>query len=367
MSTQSTVKVGVIGMGWAGQAHLENYLRLPNVEIVGISDTREARLQELAQRFPVNNVYLHYEDLLNNDEIDVISVATPNFLHAPVAIAALERGKHVLCEKPMAMTVEEGERMVKTALANNRVLEVAFNHRRRGDVEVLKRHIDTGALGQVYHAKASWMRRRGIPGFGGWFTTKAQSGGGPLIDLGVHMLDMALYLMGEPEITAVSAMTYAEFGPKGRGSRNTVSDGLYDVEDMATAFIRLKGGATLLLEASWATHSKSGDDFGVTLYGTEGGADIAVKNYNWEDTLRIYTDVGGVPSDVAPRVYRGEGHLAVVREFLEVIASGKDWAAHAGQEGLRRTQILEACYRSAQEGREIPLVDAASAITSKAS
>lgn len=367
MTNPQPVKVGIIGLGWAGQAHLESYLRCANVEIAGIADMREAVLKDLAQRFPIRQTYTEYEDLLADDSISVISIATPNYLHAPIAIKALESGKHVLCEKPMAITSEEGARMVQAALANNRVLEIAFNHRRRGDVEVLKRHIDQGALGRIYHAKASWMRRRGIPGFGGWFTTKALSGGGPLIDLGVHSLDMALYLMGEPEITAVSAMTYAEFGPKGRGSRSEISEGSYDVEDMATAFIRLKDGGTLLLEASWASNGRAWDDYGVALYGSDGGAEIAVKNYSWEDTLRIYTDIGGVPAEAAPRVHRGEGHLAVVREFLAVIASGADWHLHAGQEGLRRTQIIEACYQSAREGREIVLVDAASAITQQAS
>lgn len=363
MTTEKPIKVGVIGMGWAGQVHLEAYLKLPNVEIVGISDPRAERLKDLAARFPVTHVYTDYNDLLNHDEIDIISIGTPNYLHAPIAVAALERGNHVLCEKPMAMTVAEGEAMVRAALANNCGLEVAFNHRRRGDVEVLKQYVNEGHLGRIYHAKASWMRRRGIPGFGGWFTTKAMSGGGPLIDLGVHILDMALYLMGEPEVEAVSAMTYAEFGPKGRGSRGDANGMTYDVEDMATAFIRLAGGATLLLEASWATNSSVGDDFGVKLYGSDAGAEIDVKRYGWQNTLRIFTEAGGVPADLAPQVYEGQGHRKVVADFVAAVRAG-DWSAYTGREGLRRTQILEACYQSAQERREIALVDAASAIPS---
>ncbi len=264
-------------------------------------------------------------------------------------------GKHVLSEKPLARSGAEGEAMVRAATNAGRVLQVAFNHRQRGDVQVLKIYIESGGLGRIYHAKASWMRRAGIPGMGGWFTNRELAGGGPLIDLGVHVLDMALYLLGEPEVISVSAATYAELGPRGRGSyseRHLVGEGGYEVEDLATAFVRLGDGATLLIEASWAVYGKSADDFGVTLYGTDGGADITVKNYGWEDTLTIYTDTAGVPSEVRPRVTRGEGHLAVVRNFVAAIRSG-DWATHNGSEGLRRAQIIDACYQSALQGREI--------------
>jgi predicted dehydrogenase len=194
---------------------------------------------------------------------------------------------------------------------------------------------------------------------GGWFTSREMAGGGPLIDLGVHVLDMALYLLGEPEIISVSAATYAELGPRGRGSfsdqTHLVGQGGYEVEDLATAFVRLGTGATLLIEASWAVYGKSADDFGVTLYGTDGGALIDVKNYVTEDTLTIFTDTAGVPSEVRPRLPKGGGHAAVIRNFVASIRGG-DWATQNGSEGLRRAQIIEACYKSALEGREISLV-----------
>jgi len=163
-------------------------------------------------------------------------------------------------------------------------------------------------------------------------------------------------LLGEPTVRSVSAATYAELGPRNTGGM-TQSDkqqvgSPFEVEDLATAFLRLEGGGTLLLESSWATYRSNGDDFGVTLYGSEGGAQINVHNYTTENTLRIYTDVAGVPAEVSPLVPRGEGHVAVVREFVDVIRSG-DWAAHVGREGLRRAQIIDACYQSALEGREV--------------
>ena len=358
--TNTPIRLAVIGAGWAGEAHIKAYLQNPGTQIVAISDPREVRLAELKAKYDIPNVYTDYEDLLKRDDIDAVSVATPNHLHAPASIAALETGRHVLCEKPLARNVAEGEAMVRAAIDAGRVLQVAFNHRRRGDVAVLKDYIDGGGLGRIYHAKAMWMRRQGIPGMGGWFTSREMAGGGPLIDLGVHILDMALYLMGEPEVEAVSAQTYAELGPRGKGGRGDgVAGGAYEVEDLATAFIRLKDGVTLLLEASWAVYGKHGDDFGVSLYGTDGGAEIEIVRYGWEKTLSIFSDIGGVPSVIRPEVRQGEGHAAVVREFLGIIREGRDWSEHVGREGLRRAQIIEACYQSAVEGRELQLKDAA--------
>ena len=365
ISSPKPLRAGVVGMGWAGETHLKAYQQMPNVEVVAVADPREERLLELKQTYSIADVYTDWEMLVKRDDLDIVSVCTPNQFHAPVSIAALESGKHVLCEKPLARTSAEAEQMVRAAIDHDRVLKTAFNHRERGDIQTLKQAIDEGQLGRVYHAKASWMRRQGIPGMGGWFTSREMAGGGPLIDLGVHVLDMALYLLGEPEVEAVSAATYAELGPRGRGGRKvntrTMDVGGYEVEDLATAFIRLAGGVTLLLEASWAVYGRAGDDFGVTLFGTEGGADVDIKNYAWEDTLRIYVDVDNEPAVLAPPVTKGEGHLAVVRKFLAAIDSGQ-WEQHSGRDGLRRAQIIDACYQSAVERREIPLTDLAGAM-----
>jgi predicted dehydrogenase len=222
----------------------------------------------------------------------------------------------------------------------------------------LKKHIDTGSLGRIYYAKASWLRRSGIPGLGSWFTNKEMSGGGPLIDLGVHVLDMALHLLGEPEVLSVSAATYAELGPKGRGgslfSAKQQVNSAYEVEDIATAFLRLADGGTLLLETSWAGYAGTGDSFGVTLFGSDGGAQIDVRNYAQEDTLRIYTDIADTPAEIRPEVRRGEGHQAVVRSFVETVRSG-EWDNQHGEEGLSRTRVIDACYASAQAGHEVSL------------
>lgn len=360
------LKIGVIGLGWAGRTHLDAYLKLPEVQVIALAGMEKDRLADLGDQHQIPHRYERWEDLLARDDLDAVSVATPTHLHAPIAIEALRGGRHVLCEKPLARTGPEAEAIVRAALDAGRVLKVSFNHRERGDVAVLKQYVDAGHLGRVYYTKAHWLRRNGIPGMGSWFTNQDMSGGGPLIDLGVHIFDMALYLIGEPKVTAVSASTFAELGPRGRGGRQAPTGRLvgdkqvvgsaYEVEDLATAFLRLEGGAALQLETSWATYRKSGDSFGVVLYGTEGGAEIGVENYRQDDTLRVYTDVAGAPAEIHPQLGRGEGHQAVVRSFIDTIRGG-DWSAHVGRDGLTRARVIDACYASAREGREVVVAD----------
>jgi predicted dehydrogenase len=358
----------VIGLGYAGETHLKAYKQLPNVEVVALAGLEEDRLLQLGSTYDIPHLFHQYEELVARDDIDAISICVPNYLHAPIALAAFVSGKHVLCEKPLARNGSEGEQMVQAAIQANRVLKVIFNRRTRSDMQALKRYIDEGNMGTIYYVKASWMRRFGIPGRDSWFINKEMAGGGPLIDLGVHMLDMALYLLGEPRVHTVSASTYSHLGARAAASSKALTSKKYsvgstfEVEDMAVAFLRLSGGAlidqraTLLLEASWVTHSNAGDDFGVVCYGTESGAEIKVENYNWQDTLRIYTDVAGLPAEIRPQLTRGEGHLALVREFIAVI-SGGDWSAHNGSDGLYRARILDACYVSAERRQEVTLAE----------
>ena len=352
------LRVGVIGAG-IGAAHLAAYSHLPSVEIVALAGLDDDRVRRVAAEYKVPRTYREYSDLLAAPDIDAVSVCLPNSLHAQVSIESIQAGKHVLVEKPLARNAAEGREMVAAAEASHRVLMVSFDKRYRGDVQWVKHYIDSGALGRIYYAKAHWMRRSGIPRLGSWFVSKEQSGGGPLVDLGVHVLDMAMYLMGEPLPLTVSANTYAEFGPRGLGgwvgrAQFTDEHRSYDVEDLATAFIRLEGGATLLLEASWASHGSAGDDFGVTLYGSEGGVEILVRNYTYDNTVRVFKTIGGVPTDMAPRIPKADGHGTVIKRFVAAILDGEP-PVPSPADGLRRTEVLDACYRSASEGREVNL------------
>ena len=356
--TASRLRVGVIGAG-IGALHLKGYAQNPDVTIVAIAGLDDERVRRSAAEYQVPKTYRHYEELLADQSIDAVSVCLPNFLHAPVTIAALESGKHVLVEKPLARNSAEGRAMIAAAEASGKVMMIAFNRRFRQDVLWLKRRIASGALGRIYYAKAFWMRRAGIPRLGSWFVSKEQAGGGPLVDLGVHVLDMALFMLGEPEVRTVSAGTYAAFGPrglKGWQSRADIGDtGLeYEVEDLATAFLRLEGDAMLHLEASWATHSSAMDDFGITLYGTEGGAELFVRNYATENTVRLFTDIDGVASDTAIPVRSSEERSGLIDRFVDAVL-GRGPADPSALEGLRRTAVLEACYASAAAGRELVL------------
>ena len=212
------IKVGLVGTGIT-RAHASGYKRCQDVEMKAICDIDKARAEQFAADFDVKDVYTDYNEMLKDDEIVAVSVGTPNALHAPVAIAAFEAGKHVICEKPLATNAGEGRAMVEAGKKAGKIFMMGFNNRFRGDTQLLKKCIENGDLGDIYYAKTGWLRRKGIPGMGGWFTTKKMSGGGPLIDLGVHVLDLTLWLMGNPAPAAVTGVARAEIAHQVRSRR----------------------------------------------------------------------------------------------------------------------------------------------------
>ncbi|MGO4236956.1 Gfo/Idh/MocA family protein [Pseudarthrobacter sp. YAF2] len=355
------LRVGVVGIGWAGQQHLKAYSELDGVRIVSLAGMEQELREDLQAEYAIPNGFADWQDMLDHGGLDAVSVAVPTFLHAPIAIAALERGIHVLSEKPIARNAVEGQAMVDAARTAGRVLDVAFNHRRRGDIKALKDVIDTGGLGRPYYAKASWLRRSGIPTLGSWFTNPELAGGGPLADIGVHALDYALHLLGEPKVVAVSAATHSELGPQGRGGGSRYSaqatSHAFEVEDFASAFLRLEGGGTLLIEAGWATYRETDDLLDFTVYGTDGGAELKVHGAPFPPVgqLRVFTDKDGESADYVPPVLPGRAHDAVVEDFVTAVRGGAAWAEHDGSLALYRAQIIDACYQSALEQREVRL------------
>ena len=356
------LRVGVVGIGWAGQQHLMAYNALEGVRIVALAGMEEELRNSLQAEYSIPNAFADWKDMLEHGGLDAISVAVPTFLHAPIAIAALERGIHVLSEKPIARNAVEGQAMVDAARKAGRVLDIAFNHRRRGDIKALKSVIDDGGLGRPYYAKASWLRRSGIPTLGSWFTNPELAGGGPLADIGVHALDYALHLLGEPKVVAVSAATHSELGPQGRGGGSRYSaqatSHAFEVEDFASAFLRLEGGGTLVIEASWATYRETDDLLDFTVYGTDGGAELKVQGAPFPPVgqLRVFTDKEGESADYVPPVLPGRAHDAVVEDFITAVRGGEQaWGEHDGSLALYRAQIIDACYQSAREQREVRL------------
>ena len=356
------LRVGVVGLGWAGQQHLAAYQQIPGVEVVGLAGKERDVLQALGADHGVPHLMADWQDLIALPGLDAVSVAVPTFLHAPIAVAALDRGLHVLSEKPIARNAVEGRQMVDAAVRAGRVLDVAFNHRRRGDIMALKEIIVAGEIGRPYYAKASWLRRSGIPGLGSWFTSRELAGGGPLADIGVHVLDYALYLLGEPKVTAVSASVYAELGPRGLGgSGRAAADTArseFEVEDFGSAFLRLEGGGTLIVEAGWAAYRSPEDLIDFTVYGTDGGADLRIGGATETPvgTVTVYSESAGRNTDRVVTAEPGRAHQHVVEDFVDVVRGDPaGWAAHDGSLALTRAEIIDAAYLSAQENREITL------------
>jgi predicted dehydrogenase len=352
------LRIGIIGCG-IGDFHAEAYELDRRADVVSLAGLDIPRCLEVCKKHGIPEHTTHYEDLLARADVDAVSICVPNYLHAPIAIAALRAGKHVLLEKPIGLTAAEGEQIVAEANAAGKVLGIAFSKRYRADVELLKAQTRAGALGEIYYAKAFWMRRAGIPGLGSWFTNKGLSGGGSLIDLGVHVIDMVLWLMGNPTITSVSAATFSKLGPKGRGhwaghrfQHN--AENAFEVDDLATAMLRTDTGAVIQLETSWATYSSHTDDHGVILMGDEGGAEIRIHDYQKSGALKFVTDMNGVPVDTQPRTVVQHEHLQVVKRFIDAITLGVPMTP-SGQEGVDRARIIDSIYQSAALGHEITI------------
>lgn len=341
------IRVGIVGVGIGG-VHAQGYAKLPDVEIAALCDLNTARAEGVGERYGVKSIFSDYSAMLAEAQLDAVSVCTPNALHAAVAVAALEAGCHVLCEKPLSISAAEGKKIVDAAKRAKGKFMIGMNNRFRGDSQVLKKYIESGELGDIYYAKAGWIRRTGIPGMGSWFTSKEMAGGGPLIDIGVHALDLTLYLMGNPKPVSVYGATYAKFGPFGKGGGSwgvPAKGGSYDVEDLACGMIRFENGASLALEASWAQHC-AGDKLYNEVYGDKGGATM--------EPLRIFTERYDSPVDITPAYPNVSGHEAEVAHFVECIVQDKQPIATADQ-ALDVMKILDALYASSEKGTSIAL------------
>ncbi|MBQ6120020.1 MAG: Gfo/Idh/MocA family oxidoreductase [Clostridia bacterium] len=350
-----TIRIGIIGNGGICKAvHAPAWQRDERVTVTAVCDVIRERAEYLRDAFfPEAAVYTDHRELLKDGGVDAVDICTPNYLHSVIAVAALRAGKHVFCEKPDAVSVEEALKMQRAAQESGRLLMVMRNNRFVDASQYAKKYIDAGRMGEVYCGRCGWQRRRGIPGKGGWFTTKAQSGGGPLIDLGVHLIDLAVWLMGNPTPVAVSANTYCKF------AENDVSDsvnsdfgdkdaaGTFDVEDLAMGMIRFDNGAVLQIEFSWASNIKEERRF-VELRGTKSGL-------TWEDDqIEFFTEEDGQLLDLRPRNLTANGHGANLRHFIDVLTKGAE-PCFQPQQGVDMIKMLCAIYESAQTGREVRL------------
>jgi predicted dehydrogenase len=343
------LRVGVIGLGIGG-VHLRAYHSMPNVELVAIADLDETRLNAKGDEYRIAHRYRDAHEMLTKEKFDLVSVCTPNKFHKSLTIAALEAGSHVLCEKPMALNAAEAREMLAAAKKADRRLMINFSYRFMPQSWALKQEVDAGTLGGIYFARTVWQRRRGLPGFGGWFGQKEIAGGGSLIDLGVHRLDLALWLMGHPKPVWVMASAYNAIGTRLAGEHGH----RFDVEDLGVAFIKFANGATLELEASWAANIAERELMETRLLGTLGGAHQRNFNDGYDFETTIYLERNGRQYDMKLHHPPGPTLPNQYQHFVDAILHDKPHTA-TGEEGLAVTELLDAIYRSADTGRPVEI------------
>ena len=343
------LNVDVIGLGM-GRWHVRSFQSHPEAEVVAVVDLDEARLEQEADEYNVPGRYITAEAMFANEQLDIVSIATPNIAHKPLSLMAFEAGCHVLCEKPMAMNAAEARDMLAAAEKASKRLMINFSYRFTDQSMALKAQVDAGVLGEVYFGRTIWHRRRGLPRFGGWFGQKDKSGGGPIIDLGIHRLDLALWLMGYPQPVWVLASTYNAIA-----TRLAEEQGLeYDVEDLGAAFIKFENGATLIMEASWAANIHDREMMETRLLGTDGGLVQRNINEGYEFEAEIYLEKNGAHFDMKLQPPYQKSPSAMVH-LVDCILNDKPHIA-TGEEGLLVMQLLDAIYQSAAEGGPVHII-----------
>ncbi|OCT12090.1 oxidoreductase [Paenibacillus pectinilyticus] len=353
------INVAIIGCGGiATGKHLPSLSKIEHVAIIGFFDIFRTSAQQAADKFgaPGAKVYDDYRQLLADPAIDVVHICTPNDTHAEISIAALEAGKHVMCEKPMAKTAADARRMVEVAKRTGKKLTIGYNNRFRADSQHLKRLVEDGELGEIYMAKAHAVRRRGVPTWG-VFLDEEKQGGGPLIDIGTHALDLTLWLMNNYEPKVVLGTAYHKLSRKKNAAN---SWGPWDpekfkVEDSAFAMIVMKNGATILVEASWALNTLDTKEAKSTLCGTEGGADMQDGlRINGEKHSRLYVNQMQFEAKGAD-FYEGKKESMQDKEIRMWIDSVRNDTEPVvtPEQSCVVSEILEAIYESNRTGKAV--------------
>jgi predicted dehydrogenase len=349
----TTMRVAVIGAGSISEFHLKAYASNKEIELVAVCDINEERAAEKANKYGAAKVYTDYRLLMLDAHIDAVSICTWNHTHAEISIAALDAGKHVLCEKPLCRTVEEALRVEEAVRRSGKVFQVGFVRRYGDNVQTLRTFLNGGELGDIYYAKASSLRRLGNPG--GWFADQDRSGGGPLIDIGIHVIDLCWYLMGKPKLKSISGNTYSKLGNRSNIQNLSFYQAAdYDadrnnVEDLANALIRFENGASLLIDVSYTLHAKS-DELTVKLYGEQGGAEI-------EPELCIIGEKHNTILNMSPQIDQlsfnaQQAFASEIAHFVNC-CQGREQTISPVEDGVEIMKMLCGIYESAAAGKEI--------------
>jgi len=359
-----TQKIGIIGAGGMLQYHAPGF-KAGGGEIIAICDMNQEAAKKAAHTYGVSHVFGDSQKMLDElSDLDAISIITPNRTHMPLALQALRAGKHVFCEKPPALNAQEVAEMKQAADDTGKTLMFNFNNRARPESYAMRSYIESGQLGTINSAQAKWIRRTGIPGFGGWFTNQAQSGGGPLIDL-LHMIDLALFYMDYPKPTHVLAQTFNDFiqdkGFKGPWGIPDVADGVTDVESAAHGFVRFDTGQVLSFQVSWAEMNKR-EEVSVTFQGSQAGGMVrrlfgrdGIDATALDDCELYFQEHGrSVNRSVVVEECEDMGRIRSAQNFALTL-EGKEAPLNTPDQALALMKIIDATYESARSGKPVEI------------
>src|SRR6266446_4076409 len=345
------LNVGIIGTGWPGQMHAQALGTMDGAKLYACADVDDERRTAFVKEHGPEKSYGEYHDLLNDPQVDAVIICLPNFLHFPASLAAIEAGKHVLCEKPPTLNGAEMEVLREEAIKRKLIYYFGRQFRFTAEMRAAKALVEEGRLGKIYYAKATFVRSRGIPvGIGHWFTEKKRSGGGALIDIGVHALDAVWYLMGTPQPASVSAQVFRNFD-------HLVNVSVFDVEDSAYAFIRFDNGAVVQLETSWAGNLTDEvpprkyfgrELINSTVFGTKGTVRL--------NPLTLFEDKNGelVTVPLAVKEDEPNGFELQLRNFVGSI-NGESEPVNSADQAVALMEMIDAIYASSSAGREVPI------------
>lgn len=334
--TTKKVKIALVGAGYVAEvAHLPAYASHPAVELVAVVEEDPVRRNKIKKAFGFKRGYEDFTRMLSREDVDAVDICTPNYLHAPMAIAALRSGRHVLCEKPLARNATEGKKMVDMAKESGKMLMVAMNNRFRRDVNLLKTFVKRGELGGVQLVKVGWQRIARDWKQRRWFTDQRMAGGGALLDLGLPLMDLAIWISGLKKPMRASCNVFGRSGKRG-------------VEDSACAMINFAGGACLILEVTWNLLEPKDNSY-LEIYGSQGGASL--------HPLKVHKAMHGHLVNVTPNIddvrhYYRESYQAEINHFVDCVQKKKRPLA-TGRDALKVLKILDAMYESEATGREV--------------
>ncbi|MDR2659646.1 MAG: Gfo/Idh/MocA family oxidoreductase [Spirochaetaceae bacterium] len=361
----ASIKIGIVGAGGMARYHYDGFTKA-GAEITAIADMNTERVKDFAASHDIKKTYDSLARMLEAEkDIDAVSIITPNKFHKPLIIEALEKGRHVFCEKPPALNAAEMKEIVAVVQKTGKKLLYDFNNRARPESQAMQSYIKSGRAGRINSAQATWIRRAGIPGFGGWFTTKAISGGGPVIDL-LHMIDLALYFMDYPEPSFALASVFYDFmgnkAFKGPWGIADAAGGVTDVESACHAFLTFKSGQCLTIRNSWAEMNER-EVVSVVFQGQKAGGKVE-RVFRRDgidetsiDSCKIFTEENGVHLNIDMITDEDEtmGRTAAAENFVRTLA-GEAAPLNTPEEALVLMKIIDALYESAALGKPAAIV-----------